>query len=110
MAQYTPAGGASTAADLKGHTLCRRLPLSGRGLCGGGYVFLRLDPRFFLHRVLEGMIDGWSFQRKIFVRKLLQQICFSTNRFFGDARIDFRRFLDALENHYFSFLVPWSQA
>ena len=27
-------------SNLKGYALCRRPPLSGRGLCGGGYVVL----------------------------------------------------------------------
>ena len=51
------------------------------GLDGSNSVFFRgLFPGRFLHRFLNGIIDSWSFENKVFVRKVLQKPCFHKNR------------------------------
>ena len=41
---------------------------------------LGLFPGDFLHRFSSGIIDSWSSQNKVFVRKVLQKPCFRKNR------------------------------
>ena len=51
------------------------------GLDGLNSMFvLGLFPGHFLHRFLSGMIDSWSSQNKVFVRKVLQKPCFRKSR------------------------------
>ena len=40
---------------------------------------LGLFPGDFWHRFSNGIIDSWSFQNKVFVRKVLQKPCFRKN-------------------------------
>ena len=52
------------------------------GLDGLNFMFvLGLFPGHFLHRFSSGIIDSWSSQNKVFVRKVLQKNCFRKNRF-----------------------------
>ena len=52
------------------------------GLDGLNSMFvLGLFPGHFLHRFSSGIIDSWSSQNKVFVRKVLQKPCFRPNRF-----------------------------
>ena len=41
---------------------------------------LGLFPADFLHRFSSGIIDSWSSQNKVFVRNVLQKLCFRKNR------------------------------
>ena len=51
------------------------------GLDGSNSVFFWGSfPVRFLHRFLSGIIDSWSFENKVFARKVLQKPCFRKNR------------------------------
>ena len=58
---------------------------------------LSLFPSDFLHRFSNGIIDSWSSQNKVFVRKvIIAKTMFSQRSFFGGSRPDFWCFLEAL--------------
>ena len=52
--------------------------LSSDGL--NSVFFWSLFPGHFLHRFLNGIIDRWSSENKVFARKVLQKPCFRKNR------------------------------
>ena len=52
--------------------------LSSDGL--NSVFFWSLFPGHFLHRFLDGIIDRWSSENKVFARKVLQKPCFRKNR------------------------------
>ena len=53
--------------NLKGYALCRRPPLSGRGLCGGGYVVLAHLPCwvYWLLVVLSVLVFLWNVLKQV---------------------------------------------
>ena len=64
------------------------------GLDGSNSVFFwALFPGRFLRRFLSGIIDSWRFGNKVFVRKVLQKLCFHKNRFLVIRGSDFAVFL-----------------
>ena len=58
---------------LKGYALCRRPPLSGRGLCGGGYVVLAHLPCwvYWLFVVLSVLVLLWEVQKQVWFWRLV---------------------------------------
>ena len=52
--------------------------LSSDGL--NSVFFWSLFPGNFLHRLSNGIIDSWSFQKKVLVMKVLQKQCFRNSR------------------------------
>ena len=77
----------------EGHVGVRNKILIDFGLIFGGHFekllgfdglnsmfVLGLFPGHFLHAFSSGMIDSWSSQNKVFVRKVLQKPCFRKNR------------------------------
>ena len=69
--------------------------LSSDGL--NSVFFWRLFPGHFLHRFLGGIICSWSSWNKVFVWKVLQK------PFFGDSKVDFLCFLEALGSGFLTF-------
>ena len=61
--------------------------LSSDGL--NSVFFWSLFPGYFLHRFLNGIIDRWSSENKVFARKVLQKTCFRKNRFGVIRGLDF---------------------
>ena len=70
--------------------------LSSDGL--NSVFFWSLFPGHFLHRFLNGIIDRWSSENKVFARKVLQKPCFRKDR------------LSVIRGSTFSvFWRPWEQ-
>ena len=59
--------------NLKGYALCRRPPLFGRALCGGGYVVLAHLPCwvYWSFVVLSVLVFLWEVQKQVWFWRLV---------------------------------------
>ena len=81
--------------------------LSSDGL--NSVFFWSLFPGHFLHRFLNGIIDRWSSENKVFAGKVLQKPCFRKNRLLVIRGSIFGVFWRLWEQVFWVFL-PWKQA
>ena len=74
--------------------------LSSDGL--NSRFFVELFPGHFLHRFLCGIIDSWSSQ-KDFRKESNAKTMFLQKSFFGESRVEFLCFLEALGVFFLTF-------